>query len=947
MKKLILIYLLISLIDVGMSQRCFAELNYSSIYQNINYKEHFNADSLKEGNNVYPTINGSGQLYVTDYSEVRLFKAFFPKGARQLKIIIYFFGWIAKRCEQGATIKYWMGPSSTIPSEQGMGSDDLWNGKYLQRIFAVEDNAFSIYAKNSLPSDKAVWIYFEVNNPKECPSYSVVQPAYELDLDKYSEWYNYVTANNRWEANGDPPYDGDTTTPTTKTISLSSSSPSSVNEGDAITYKVTLSEATSTNLTIPYTISGSANINQDYECIQTDQDNLETKCPSQDINSKISGTIVVPAKALEGTLKLKSKEDNSTDGDNNLIISLGSVIGDYTIQNSTVTTTIKDTSKNPTSANIIPLDINIISTEPPQLGGTIIIFDSNKNDGATNSGAFTIDYYLVKSSDKATTMSDINALSSLGIKLHTRTVGNIESQKTDSISDYSITIPKIFNKSDFFDDDLKPYIVKLIHFSNEQLTLTESNFARFEKDFSLPDLYIENIEVTNNPVVYGKPIEITAKIGNSGTASANDIKVDFYIVGENYEIKNLLKSSIPNKDGSFYAQIPAADEEIIILTDNSHIISNDILPDSSTTLYSFNKSITLPANISSTFRILAVVNNQVTISESNRFNNFANKKDGFTSDEINTVEWKDISGASDIITLLLENPNLTLEKDKVNIKDNKLKWLPEEKLTIECQVNNSGSDFTGSPATYISIYLSKDENLDEADNELITKDNIQRLSSIKAGATTPINIPEVSIPKDKVAGKYYLLVILQESTEGVATPTTKAQKALPIDIMKIFSPTKIEGEEIKKEDIKGSEDVPVYLGDIVTGGNNCELTINFPAYSNDKGESQAVDHYIAIVFPNNKLMFVQNNKEEPFTKEFAIFDKKGVTDSINIDKLIPKIDISIGDKFAYNAMQGRWSVYWLTALAGSNDINDIVKKGEYEFHYYTFEVALPLKEEKF
>ncbi|MBF0574062.1 MAG: hypothetical protein HQK69_09950, partial [Desulfamplus sp.] len=161
MRNLILICLLI-FIGVGITQNCFAELGYPSIYKNINYKEHFNADTLLKTNSVYPSIDQT-KSYETDYAELRTFKAFFPKGAKKLTLLIDFIGWPWQRCDQGATIKYWIG--NNIPSEKGQTGNDLWNGKYIEKISGAQDTTIGISSKDSQPSETAVWIYFEVHNP--------------------------------------------------------------------------------------------------------------------------------------------------------------------------------------------------------------------------------------------------------------------------------------------------------------------------------------------------------------------------------------------------------------------------------------------------------------------------------------------------------------------------------------------------------------------------------------------------------------------------------------------------------------------------------------------------------------------------------------------------------------------------------------------------------------
>lgn len=109
-----------------------------------------------------------------------------------------------------------------------------------------------------------------------------------------------------------------------------SSSASSVNEGNAVTYTVTLGTAAPVGgLNIPYTLSGTSTITADYTG-----------------PSATTGNIAVAAGATTGTLVVTTVADNITEGSETLITTLGTLPTGYTLVSGqgTQTTTINDTS---------------------------------------------------------------------------------------------------------------------------------------------------------------------------------------------------------------------------------------------------------------------------------------------------------------------------------------------------------------------------------------------------------------------------------------------------------------------------------------------------------------------------------------------------------------------------------------------------------------------------
>ncbi|MBF0376652.1 MAG: formylglycine-generating enzyme family protein [Desulfamplus sp.] len=128
-------------------------------------------------------------------------------------------------------------------------------------------------------------------------------------------------------------------------------------------------------------------------------------------------------------------------------------------------------------------------------------------------------------------------------------------------------------------------------------------------------------------------------------------------------------------------------------------------------------------------------------------------------------------------------------------------------------------------------------------------------------------------------------------------------------------------------------DAPVYMGSVVTGGNQMELSINFPAYS------KPVDIWIAIRLPDGSYYVVdESGKFLPSTSAFAPV-ASGVA-CVNITKqLVPPFETStLGTAF-----NGLWFVYWLIAPESNGDFAKAMGNGKFVYGSYSFEVAVKAK----
>ena len=190
MKRLFKMIFISALLCLVGSQNAIAAGVYTSIYQGLyaNYKEFFNPDDLIEYNNVNP---GLGQYYLTScYSG---FKVYFPPGVESITLQMIFG---EKRCPSGHTI-------TSSPGDSSDGSEVYYG--YDSNTTYKELDTFIIYATNA-DSNQGGWVYLDSTCPADCSSSVQVSHSYNnMNLEKYKAWYDCVTENNMWQANGDPP----------------------------------------------------------------------------------------------------------------------------------------------------------------------------------------------------------------------------------------------------------------------------------------------------------------------------------------------------------------------------------------------------------------------------------------------------------------------------------------------------------------------------------------------------------------------------------------------------------------------------------------------------------------------------------------------------------------------------------------------------------------------
>jgi len=129
-------------------------------------------------------------------------------------------------------------------------------------------------------------------------------------------------------------------------------------------------------------------------------------------------------------------------------------------------------------------------------------------------------------------------------------------------------------------------------------------------------------------------------------------------------------------------------------------------------------------------------------------------------------------------------------------------------------------------------------------------------------------------------------------------------------------------------------DAPVYIGNVVTGGSQMELSVNFPAYN------KAVDIWIGIQLPDGRFYFVDESGKW-LSIETSGFPPiiTGVSNTTTVKQVLAPFDIgSAGAPFNPWPDDGTWTVYWLIAPDNNGNIIDALDNGNYELGTFRFEV---------
>ncbi len=128
---------------------------------------------------------------------------------------------------------------------------------------------------------------------------------------------------------------------------------------------------------------------------------------------------------------------------------------------------------------------------------------------------------------------------------------------------------------------------------------------------------------------------------------------------------------------------------------------------------------------------------------------------------------------------------------------------------------------------------------------------------------------------------------------------------------------------------------PVYMGNVVTGGNQMELSVNFPAYN------KPVDIFIAIGLPDGRY-YVADESGKVLNLESVGFlpIATSVAGTKTIKPILTPFAVgSSGSAFDPWPVDGTWIVYWLVSPDCNGNIWEAVAKENYELGFYTFQVS--------
>ncbi|MBF0200557.1 MAG: hypothetical protein HQK66_04460, partial [Desulfamplus sp.] len=141
---------------------------------------------------------------------------------------------------------------------------------------------------------------------------------------------------------------------------------------------------------------------------------------------------------------------------------------------------------------------------------------------------------------------------------------------------------------------------------------------------------------------------------------------------------------------------------------------------------------------------------------------------------------------------------------------------------------------------------------------------------------------------------------------------------------------------IIERDLTGNlSSAPVNMGDVITGGSQMELFVNFPAYN------KPVDIWIAILLPDGRF-YVADEAGDVWSLDSAGFVPlaENVAGESTVKQIIDPFPIGAAQTpFEPWPENGNWWLYWLIAPRSNGDIIEAIDRGNFELGYYMFNVA--------
>jgi subtilase family serine protease len=343
-------------------------------------------------------------------------------------------------------------------------------------------------------------------------------------------------------------------------------------------------------------------------------------------------------------------------------------------------------------------DLVVTSVDAPAsgvAGQTISVVNTVRNQGSASSGGFTIGVYL--SSDTAITTADTY--------LGQRSVSSLAPGASTSATS-SVTVPVSTTPGTY-------YIGVIADTSGSVVEANEANNAGYDATpcsisgsaIARPDLVISSVDAPSSAVA-GQAIQVTASIGNQGTASSGAFTLGVYLSPD---------TSITTADAYLGERSVSA------------------LAAGATT--STSSTVTVPASTTpGAYYIGVIADTGGVVAESSEANNI-----GYDVSPCSITSGS--TGTVDLATLYVDGPSTAMAGTTISIMN---------------MIRNQGTGAAGSFT--IGFYLSEDA--------VVTADDIaigsRSVSSLGASQYS-IALTTVAIPTTVPAGSYYIGVIADPS----------------------------------------------------------------------------------------------------------------------------------------------------------------------------------------
>ena len=247
--------------------------------------------------------------------------------------------------------------------------------------------------------------------------------------------------------------------------------------------------------------------------------------------------------------------------------------------------------------------------------------------------------------------------------------------------------------------------------------------------------------------------------------------------------------------------------------------------------------------------------------------------------------------------------------------------------------SSSNPDISASKTFYVPLAQMSVER----SQVNLTKDKIATIKVSNAIGLVEAEVSDESVAKVVVDGA---LITITGISDGYTRITVKDEISQQFVFVMVGEddPRSLPKSAVFVEYTSDNKSLaPVYLGSITSGGDEFELIVNFPPYS------ESVDHYVAFVLPDGTFYYVADNDQKPLSTDVTRFSRNQTQERI-FKNVFPKdyaCDLINGTP---SYLAGTWTVYWLTCPTSKTLLEGLSdKKLGYEGGYYSFDFSCPFK----